>query len=192
MPPKPKFTKWQIAMAGLDIIREQGIENLTARALGNKLGSSACPIFTVFENMEDVQQEVLLLAREVYNDYTRRGLSQTPAFRGTNEQYIQFAKDEPKLFQVLFMSEKFDTLTVGERLALDDYYEEIVSSIENEYSLTREDADKLYRHLWIYTHGIATLIATNVCTFTDDEISNYMTETFVAVITKIKSENKGK
>lgn len=188
MPPKAKFTKRQIAMAGLDIIRERGIENLTARALGNKLGSSACPIFTVFENMEEVQQEVLLFAREVYNEYTRRGLSQTPAFKGMGAQYIQFAKDEPKLFQLLFMSEKFDTLTVDERLALDDYYKDIVSSIQNEYYLSRENANKLYRHLWIYTHGIATLIATNVCTFTDDEISNYLTETFVAVITKIKSE----
>ncbi len=188
MPPKAKFTRQQIAAAGLDIIRNDGIENLTARALGNKLGSSACPIFTVFENMEKVQNEVLLLARKVYNEYTRKGLSQNPAFKGTGAQYIQFAKDEPKLFQLLFMSEKSDTLTVDERLALDDYYEKITLSIQNQYCLTKENANKLYRHLWIYTHGIATLIATNVCIFTDDEISNSLTEAFVAIISKIKSE----
>ena len=32
MPPKAKFTKQQIAEAGLDIIRNEGMENLTARA----------------------------------------------------------------------------------------------------------------------------------------------------------------
>ena len=55
MPPKAKFTKEQIISKGLDIVREEGMDNLTARALGNRLGSSACPIFTVFENMEEVQ-----------------------------------------------------------------------------------------------------------------------------------------
>lgn len=33
MPPKAKFTKQQIAETGLDIIRNEGMENLTARAL---------------------------------------------------------------------------------------------------------------------------------------------------------------
>lgn len=47
MPPKAKFTKEQIVNAALDIIRENGTSELTARALGKRLGSSACPIFTV-------------------------------------------------------------------------------------------------------------------------------------------------
>lgn len=191
MPPKAKFTKQQIAAAGLDIIRTEGIEKLTARALGKKLGSSACPIFTVFENMEEVQGEILTLARKTYNEYTLKGLSDTPAFKGTGAQYIHFAKDEPKLFQLLFMSEKLDTLTVDERLMLDDHYEDIVLSVQNQYCLPRDSAHKLYRHLWIYTHGIATLIATNVCLFTDEEISNMLTETFIGIYKKILSDEKG-
>ena len=39
MPPKPKFTQEEIAAAALQIIKEQGVEALTARSLGARLGS---------------------------------------------------------------------------------------------------------------------------------------------------------
>ena len=59
MPPKAKFTKAEIIEAALNIVRADGYEALTSRALGTYLGSSARPIFTVFKNMEEVQQEDL-------------------------------------------------------------------------------------------------------------------------------------
>ena len=54
MPPKAKFTKEEIIDAGLTILRECDISAVTARKIGNYLGSSARPIFTVFENMSEV------------------------------------------------------------------------------------------------------------------------------------------
>ena len=48
MPPKAKFTKNEIVEAAMQIVREQGLEAVTSRELGKRLGSSACPIFTVF------------------------------------------------------------------------------------------------------------------------------------------------
>lgn len=191
MPPKAKFTRDKIIQTALNIVQENGIESLSARALGARLDSSARPIFTVFQNMEEVQQEVLNAARSKYNEYTRKGLSQTPAFKGTGEQYIQFAKDEPKLFQLLFMSEKINTMTIGNRLALDDYYNEIILSIQTQYDVSKNVANKLYRHLWVYTHGIATLIATKVCNFTDREMDTMLTEAFIGILKKIMSDEKG-
>ena len=44
MPPRAKFSREEIIKAGLDIVRENGLEALTARALGDKLGSSSRPI----------------------------------------------------------------------------------------------------------------------------------------------------
>lgn len=43
MPPKPKFTREEIIAAALEIVSEKGIEALTAKELGEKLGSSARP-----------------------------------------------------------------------------------------------------------------------------------------------------
>lgn len=188
MPPKAKFTRDKIIQTALNIVQENGIESLSARTLGTKLDSSARPIFTVFQNMEDVQQAVLNAARNKYNEYTQKGLSQSPAFKGVGEQYIQFAKEEPKLFQLLFMSEKLDTMTVDNRLTLDDYYDEIILSIQTQYGVSKNIANKLYRHLWIYTHGIATLIATGVCIFADEEIDTMLTEVFIGILKKMSNE----
>lgn len=47
MPPKAKFTKEQIVNAALDIIRENGTSELTARALGKRLGSSPAPFYCI-------------------------------------------------------------------------------------------------------------------------------------------------
>ena len=58
MPPKPKFTREEIVDAALSIVSERGVDALTARELGERLGSSARPVFTVFKNMEEVQAEV--------------------------------------------------------------------------------------------------------------------------------------
>lgn len=190
MPPRAKFTKQQITEAGLDIVRNEGMENLTARALGKKLGSSACPIFTVFENMEEVQTEVKKTARTLYTEYVKKGLEQKSAFKEVGTQYILFALKEPKLFQLLFMSEQSQKPSVANVLPIiDDSYKDILLSVQNGYHLSEQQAKQLYRHLWIYTHGIAVLCATNMCVFTSDEINKMISEVFKGTLKEIRSKN---
>ena len=65
MPPQAKFSRKEIVSTALEITRENGLGAVTARELGTRLKSSARPIFTVFENMEEVNKEVVKAAREV-------------------------------------------------------------------------------------------------------------------------------
>ena len=183
MPPKAKFSKEEITKAALTIVREEGVDSLTSRALGAKLGSSARPIFTVFQNMEEVQQSVIQEAKKRYKEYVQKGLSQKPAFKGVGMQYILFAINEPKLFRLLFMNEHKQIPDLTDVLPLiDDNYEQIISSIQRDFGIDSVSAVKLYRHLWIYTHGIAMLCATNMCRFTGEEISKMMTEVCVSLL----------
>lgn len=192
MPPKAKFTREQITEAALEIVRAENFESLTARALGKKLGSSACPIFTVFENMEEVQQTVLGAAKNIYKQYVERGLSQKPAFKGVGTQYILFAIKEPKLFQILFMSEQTELPGIDRVLPMiDESYDKILASITAEYGLEKKAAERLYKHLWVYTHGIASLCATKMCRFTGEEISEMMTEVFIGLLRKMKEGKSG-
>lgn len=187
MPPKCKFTRSEIIQAALDIARTEGISFITARALGTKLGSSSKPIFSIFYNMEEVQIEVKKAAKALYAEYVKRGLEDKPAFKGVGMQYILFAIKEPKLFQLLFMSEQQQKPTVANVLpVIDENYPEILLSVQNSYDLQKNDAEKLYRHLWIYTHGIAVLCATNMCIFTPEEMSKMLTEACISVLNEIK------
>ena len=190
MPPKAKFTRDIIIQAGLSIVRENGIEALTARALGAKLGSSARPIFTVFQSMDEVQAEVKESAKSIYDEYVRKGLEQELAFKGVGTQYIVFAMQEPKLFQLLFMSEQEQPPKVVNVMPIiDDNYEDILLSVQNGYHLSKSTAEQLYRHLWIYTHGIAVLCATNMCIFTPEEINKMISQVFKGVLKEIIQEN---
>lgn len=189
MPPKAKFTRDEMIQAGLNIIRENGMEALSARALGAKLGSSAKPIFTVFQSMEEVQGEVKKSAKSLYTEYVKKGLEQKLAFKGVGTQYILFAIQEPKLFQLLFMSQQEQKPIVENVLpVIDESYKDILLSVQNGYELSENEAQQLYRHLWIYTHGIAALCATNMCVFTAEEIDKMITQVFRGTLKEIKEK----
>ena len=192
MPPKAKFSKEEIIDAGLAILRERDISAVTAREIGNYLGSSARPIFTVFENMSEVLDGIENRAREIYSEYVKQGLQQSPAFKGVGQAYIRFAINEPKLFQLLFMRKLSGDIGVNKILPeIDDNYPAILKSITDEYPVSTDDAVILYRHLWIYSHGIATLCATSMCRFTGEGIGNMLTEVFKALlIEKMKGKSK--
>jgi len=69
---------------------------------------------------------------------------------------------------------------------IDESYEAILLSVQNGYNLSRENAEQLYRHLWIYTHGIAVLCATNMCVFTPDETEKMLSEVFKGTLKEIR------
>lgn len=187
MPPKAKFTKEEIVEAALNIVKTYGFEALTSRALGTQLGSSARPIFTVFKNMDEVQQSVIKSAKMLYKEYVDKGLTADHPFKGVGTQYILFSINEPKLFQLLFMTEQPQIPDLSGVLPLiEESYEEILLSIQNDYGINELSAKKLYYHLWIYTHGIATLCATKICRFTSDEISSMITEVCMSVLKNLK------
>lgn len=191
MPPKAKFTREEIIAAALELIREQGIDAVTARELGKKLDSSARPIFTVFQNMEEVISEAVKAARALYKEYIYEGLGEELAFKGVGRAYIRFAIQEEKLFQILFMRERDGAKGLGNVLeAIDENYEVILKSVMDSYGLQRDEALRLYQELWIFTHGIATLCATKVCLLTEEESDRMLTDVFIGLLKKIKGEKQ--
>ncbi|MDE5728697.1 MAG: WHG domain-containing protein [Clostridia bacterium] len=191
MPPKAKFTKEEVISTAFEMVKECGIEVLTARALGERLGSSARPIFTLFGGMEEIKAEVIAAAKRLYEKYEDEGMSGENAFKGSGIGYIKFAAEQPKLFRLLFMTEIRGVPDHEKVLpVIDDYYEKILAAVQSEYGFGRETANKIYRHLWIYSHGIASLIAMNVCSFSDEAVSEMLNDVGAGIIRKYKAEGK--
>ena len=188
MPPKPKFTKEEIIAAALELVSEKGIEALTARDLGTRLGSSARPIFTVFNSMEDVQEEVRAAALKRFESYAEKAIHYTPVFKQVGMQMILFAIEEPKLFQLIYMSENSgatDFEGIVERLG--DVAQLCVDVIQRDYSLSEKDARALFEHVWIYTFGVGALCATGMCRFSREEIIQMLGQDFMAMLFYAKS-----
>lgn len=189
MPPKAKFTREEVIAAALDILRESGREGITARALGKRLQSSARPVFTLFSGMEEIMRETERAARRLYDEYVNAGLKEDIPFKGVGMAYLRFAEEEPKLFQFLFLSERKGT-TVSILPEIDDNYGKILSSVVSSYGMSVGQSERLYLHLWIYTHGIATLVASRACSFTREEMSDMLSDVCIGLIAKMKGESK--
>lgn len=175
MPQSAKFNKDEIINAAVNIIEAKGIQFLTARSLGEKLGTSARPIFTTFNNMNDVLNGVFDFANNLYQKYVNEGLQEPIPFKGVGIAYIHFAIEHPKLFQFLFMRQHNDVPNLNNVLGLiEDSYQNILNSIIKSYHVNEEFAKELYQHMWIYTHGIAVLIVNKMCVFSGEEISNML------------------
>ena len=189
MPPKAKFTKEEIVDAAFEIVRRDGVEALTARSLGAKLYSSPRPIFTQFNSMDEVLEKVKEKGRRLYESYEDQGMSGQNAFKGSGTGYIRFAEEEPKLFQLFFMKESGEVPDPEKVLqTIDGYYEKILDAVMQEYGFDRKTAERVYLHMWLYSHGIAVAIATKICTFSDKQISDMLTDVCSGLIAKIKRE----
>lgn len=190
MPPKPKFTREEIIAAALKVVSQKGVEGLTARELGEELGSSARPIFTIFKNMDELLSEVKKEAMHLFENYTLEHMGDMPVFKQVGMRMVLFGVREPKLYQMLFMQEN------GKKITFDDLAADLgtladvsVEAIQRDYELSQEEAKRLFKNVWIYTFGVGALCATRVCDFTTEQIGEMLSTAFHAMILLIKSEN---
>jgi len=191
MPPKQRYTREEVIATALDLARKDGLSAVTARDLGRQLGCSSSPVFTAFRNMDEVIDETVKAARELYNSYVEKGLAEENAFKGVGMQYIRFAKNEPRLFALLFMTAGETSFSLNDILpAIDDNSGKILKSLQNANGLSKKLAYRLYQNMWIFTHGIACLYATGVSGMTEADASGRLTEVFTGLLIKIKGEGK--
>ena len=104
MPPKVKFQKEEVVQAALNVAREKGFDAVSAREVAAKLQVSPRPIFTWFDTMNELKAEVYERAKAFYREYLERGLAGPIPFLGIWKQYIRFAKEEPELYKLLFLT----------------------------------------------------------------------------------------
>ncbi len=175
MPPKCRFTREEIIQAALDLTAEKGVGALTARGLAQRLGSSAKPIFGLFANMEEVQQEVVKAANLRYQEYLWQDMSagRYPPYKASGMAYIRFAREQRELFKLLFMRDR-----THEEKAAGDELEALLGLIQKNMGLSRDDAYRFHLEMWIYVHGIATMIATAYLEWDMDFISAALTDVY--------------
>ena len=180
MPPKVKFQKEEIVGAALNVARKKGIDAVTAREVAGELHVSVGPIFTWFDTMDALKKEVCELARKRYREYIERGLYGPVPFLGLGQQYIRFAKEEPELYKLLFLTRP-GAVSGGAMEALHILQELARDSIMRIYNMEADAADRYSRDLWLLAFSFATLIVTNDCPYTDEEMSDVLAEVSLAV-----------
>lgn len=189
MPPKPKFTKEEIAMTALNIIKEEGINALTARNLADHLESSARPIFTIFKNMEEVKQAARELALKEFEKYLGNYEDYSPAFKRIGMRMISYAIDYPEQYKLLYMEEYSGNQSFKQYLnELGTFKDICIHLLQKEHTLSQNEANTLFEQLWIYAYGIGSLCAMKVCEFSEEEIADRLGLVFAGILTMIKTK----
>ena len=179
MPPKFLFTREEITEAALRVTSVKGISGLTARALAAELGCSVKPIFGLFKNMEEVQQEVLKAADKRYQSYLQEDMNSGtyPLYKASGMAYIRFAKEERELFKLLFMRDRSQETPVEDKEAI----RPLLELVQKNTGLSQEEAYRFHLEMWLYVHGIATMIATSYLEWDLEFISQALTDGYMGL-----------
>ena len=189
MPPKPKFTKDEIVQAALEVVSQKGVEALTAKELGDALGSTARPIFTVFRSMKEVQDEVRAAAMRRFERFAAQTLPDMPLFKQVGMQMVLFGAKEPKLYQLLFMQENHNAASFDDVFgALGPTAETCIQSLRNAHGLAEAESRLLFETVWIYTFGIGALCATGTCRFSEQRLVEMLSTEFQAMLLFVKPD----
>lgn len=188
MPPKTKIPKELIIRAAYNITKATGIESVTAKAISKQLNCSIQPIYWVFDTMDNLRNAIIHEAIKEYNNYLLTEIPNLSKYQAAGWNYIRFAKEQPNLFKLLFMTERQSNTPIGQS-SLDENKEYLLSLIQDDYALNEKQANDLYIRLWLFSHGIATMIATKTVAFDNKEIGKMLMDVLTGLLQTIRKEN---
>ena len=188
MPRKNRFTREEILSAALDLTREKGIAAVTARGLGERLGTSSKPVFGQFENMEAVQRAVIAAAEGEYNDLLREDMTagKYPPYKASGMAYIRFARQERELFKLLFMRDRSGEVITEDRESIAP----LIALIRKNLGISEEKAYRFHLEMWVYVHGFATMIATGYLNWDEEFVSKVLSDAYWGLIAHYRKKEE--
>ncbi len=177
MPPRFKFSQEEVISCAVALIRAEGAQALTARNLAKHLGATTKPIFSLFESMDALWEQVLREADRQYQQFLRHAIAHSvyPPYKASGMAYIRFAREEKELFKLLFMRDRS-----GETVPPEDAsFAYILPMIQDAVGLTPEEARRFHVESWLFAHGIAAMIATSFLDWDEETVSRALTDAFL-------------
>lgn len=181
MPPKVKITKEDVLHAAFKLTRADGFDVVNARSIAKELGCSTHPIFQNYENMAELKQNLIKYIEIYYNQYIESKIVGENPFLSIGLTYIEFAKEESNLFKMMFMSHNIEVADFIE-LIDNDENQSIIHAIIELAKVDEKKAKQIYINIWLYTHGIAAMTATNNLTLSSMQTKKLLQDAFRAFI----------
>lgn len=150
----------------LRIIQTHGVEHLTLRTVGEKLGVSRSALYRHFADKQTllatVGTEGFRTLRQVLADAWARYGPGRVGFDAMAKAYIQFAIAHPSHYRVMFggfiESAAKDDQFVAEAAAAFQVLVEALIEQQNVGDIRRDDPVLMARFLWALVHGTAMLV----------------------------------
>lgn len=183
MPPRKRIFREDILKAAVDLVREQGTLALSVRNIAGKLNCSTQPIYSEFESMEILRNELMTYIRE---NYLREDAD---SYKQVALSFLHFAQREKNLFQLVYLRQR----AAGETFFEDPNEDQTIYKLEVNLELSREQAAQMHRRMQYYCYSMAVMMATGYLNFSEEEIGEELTEYYRIILSyykQVKSEEE--
>jgi AcrR family transcriptional regulator len=193
--PERKFISSDIVDAAFRVIRRQGWEKCSARAIAQELGSSTMPIYSALKSMKNLEDEISRRASDVLIGYQTRKWSGL-GFLDMGVGYVMFAQEEKNLFRMMYYHEPGETEDVELQEKYRGYvFDALMERLEHETAmegLTIEQRRSVLYKMWVFSHGLAVLINNSVIEpMTEEQITHFLMDTGGLIIIGERSRIPG-
>lgn len=168
---KATISREVILEAALKMLIRDGYASVNVKTIAAEIGCSTQPIVWHFKNMEGLrlalsEYAMEYAAKKAASNYENK----LESFEFLGRSYVKMALKEPNLFKFLYLGES----PMGKPYNLKDVgrakNKAMITMIAEQTGLNEEQVIRFLRNTIIYSHGIATMIATGVLKGTEKEM----------------------
>lgn len=163
----------------------EGLEGFSMRQLARRVGVTAPALYRHYENREAVLAEVVGEAYQRLVRYLYRALEgDTPVerFRRAGMAYLDFALENPSLYQMLYASrdvlgmERLSEEARAQSCAIGQFWRDRVREVMDAGFLEEGDPEQVALTLWSHAHGLVALHLRGMLEVDEEEFRNLYVE----------------
>ena len=190
MPAKAKVSKEMIVDAAFEIARKEGMENINARTVSEKLNCSTQPVMYHFATIEELKKAVYAKADCYHSEYLMNIKDpQKGAVLGIGLNYIRFAIEEPHLFRFLFQSNFFTGTTLLEMIDAEELTP-VILAMQGAIGGSIKQVKEIFLMVFLFAHGYASIIANNSLIYDEEIIRSHIERAYRSAILSVREETK--
>lgn len=157
MPPKPKFSKEEIIQTAMQIAKEKGLSAITARELADRLSVSSRPIYSYFESIDELKNEVIKNIMKIFADELYKKRPDANQFLSIGLNLISFVRNNKEYYNII----KNEVTNFVNLNGIDTYTNLAVDKVSNSLEFSGFSKKKIkdtYLKMAIFSHGLADFV----------------------------------
>ena len=163
------LTKENIVKSAVKLVNKEGWDALNARSLAKHIGISTKPLYRIYNNMDEIKKDVLQEIYHQYDEFINSKIDSKKALLTLCIAYVEFANDYKNLFVSLFLSDNLKWNKI-EDVFDEKWNQSTIINLVNKHGFSFDEAKELFLHMWLFSNGLATLIATNQIKLDEEKI----------------------
>jgi AcrR family transcriptional regulator len=156
MPPKAKISTEAVLDGAFELVRQEGMDVLTARRLAQELGCSTQPVYRAFASMDALRAAVMERAEAVALAFLMPPDAGDQGFLQMGFGSLKFAQEEPHLYRLVTLEgEALKDLQQGKTPP-----EFVLAQMRTEAtlaSLSDEQLARIHALMWFFSQGLSSL-----------------------------------